>query len=136
MNENDVRLQNLTPFTSEQDREEAVKNGRKGGRASGKVRRQKKLMKEQMEYLLSLPVVDEEVKEELRNSGIDPDEIDNQMLLIVALYKKALTGDVQAFNTLRDTIGEKPKEAIEISRDTEETEKEIGDYLLCKKKQS
>ena len=127
--------ENLIPL-NERTKEEQREIARMGGIASGETRRQKKLMKEQMEYLLSLPVVDEEAKEELENSGIDPDEMNNQMLLIVALYKKALTGDVQAFNTLRDTIGEKPKEAIEISRDTEEVEKEIGDYLLCKKKQS
>lgn len=33
--------QNLTPFTSEQNREEAVKNGRKGGINSGKSRKRK-----------------------------------------------------------------------------------------------
>lgn len=34
--------QNLTPFTNNQSREEAVKNGRKGGKASGKARRERK----------------------------------------------------------------------------------------------
>ena len=33
--------QNLTPFTSEQSREEAVKNGKKGGVNSGKARKRK-----------------------------------------------------------------------------------------------
>ena len=33
--------QNLTPFTSEQSREEAVKNGKKGGVNSGKARKHK-----------------------------------------------------------------------------------------------
>lgn len=33
--------QNLKPFTADQDREEAVKNGRKGGKASGVARRRK-----------------------------------------------------------------------------------------------
>ena len=34
--------QNLKPFTSEQSREEAVKNGSKGGTKSGQVRAEKK----------------------------------------------------------------------------------------------
>ena len=38
--------QNLIHFTSNQNREEAKKNGSKGGRKSGEVRRQKKAMKE------------------------------------------------------------------------------------------
>ena len=47
--------QNLIPFTSNQSREEAKKNGAKGGRKSGEVRRKRKAMKEQAELLLSLP---------------------------------------------------------------------------------
>jgi PBSX family phage terminase large subunit len=37
-------LENLVPFTSDQDREEAAKNGRKGGIASGEARRKKATM--------------------------------------------------------------------------------------------
>ena len=45
---------NLVPFTSEQSREEAVKNGSKGGKKSGEVRRRKKSMKQVMEILLAM----------------------------------------------------------------------------------
>lgn len=38
--------QNLRPFTSDQSREEAVKNGQKGGIASGKARRERKTLAE------------------------------------------------------------------------------------------
>ena len=34
--------ENLIPFTSEQSREEAKRNGAKGGKKSGEVRRQRK----------------------------------------------------------------------------------------------
>lgn len=37
-----ANVNNLTPFTSDQSREEAAINGRKGGIASGKARREKK----------------------------------------------------------------------------------------------
>ena len=35
---------NLVPFTSEQSHEEAVKNGRKGGIASGEAKRNRKIV--------------------------------------------------------------------------------------------
>ena len=40
--------QNLKPFTSNQSREEAVKNGRKGGIRSGEAKREKKLIKDRI----------------------------------------------------------------------------------------
>ena len=40
--------QNLKPFTSDQSRDEAVKNGRKGGIRSGEVRRENKLIKDRI----------------------------------------------------------------------------------------
>lgn len=94
--------QNLIPFTSNQSREEAKKNGSKGGKKSGEVRRQRKAMKEQMEMLLTLPVKNQEQHGFIASLGINEKEIDNQMALIVAMYAKALKGDVQAFNAIRE----------------------------------
>lgn len=54
----------LTPFTSEQSREEAVKNGKKGGIASGKARRAKKSFREAAQWILNMEtkaVIDGEV---------------------------------------------------------------------------
>lgn len=125
---------NLIPF-NELTEEEQRKIARMGGIASGEARRQKKLIKDQLKLLLSLPIKDDNFKKELEEMGIDEENQDNQMALVVSLYQKALNGDVQAFNTIRDSVGEKPKEEIEISRDTEDAAKEIGEYL-CKKKKS
>ena len=94
--------ENLIPFTSNQSREEAKKNGSKGGKKSGEVRRKRKAMKEQMEMLLTLPVKNQEQYNFISNLGIDKKEIDNQMALIVAMYAKALKGDVQAFHAIRE----------------------------------
>ena len=95
--------------TKEEQREIAIK----GGIASGKARRRKKLIKEQLELLLSLPLKDENAKKKLKQLGIDADNLDNQMAMIIAIWNKALKGDVQAFNSIRDTVGEKPKDVIE-----------------------
>lgn len=105
--------QNLIPFTSNQNREEAKKNGAKGGKRSGEVRRQRKAMKEQMEMLLTLPFKKTKQLEFIKELGINENEIDNQMALIVAMYGRALKGDVQAFNTIR-----------EVTRDSEIVNKE------------
>ena len=105
---------NLIP-TSKRSKEEVREIGRKGGIASGKARKEKKLFKEQIELLLSLPLKEEETIKQIEMLGIDTDNIDNQMAMIIAMWQKAIKGDVQAFNTLRDTVGEKPKDKVEHS---------------------
>lgn len=116
--------QNLIPFTSNQSREEAKKNGAKGGRKSGEVRRKRKAMKEQAELLLSLPfkLTDRngnELKEALEKLGIDEENIDNQMAMIVSLWKTALgngRNQVTAVQELRDIIGEKAEKEATVQR--------------------
>lgn len=127
-------INNLIP-NSDRSPEEVRENGRKGGINSGETRRKKKLMKDQIELLLSLPLKDKNAKDRLKKLGIDGDNLDNQMVIIISMWQKALKGDVKAFNTLRDTVGEKPKEVIEVSKGIEETTKEIDDYL-CMRKQN
>jgi len=93
--------QNLIPG-NKRSQSEARENGRKGGQKSGEVRRQRKAMKEQIEMLLSLPFKQTKQLKFIEELGIDIKDIDNQMALLVALYGKALKGDVQAFNTIRE----------------------------------
>lgn len=106
--------QNLTPFTSEQSREEAVKNGAKGGRASGESKRRKKTLREQMEMLLSLPVQDENTRDFIESLGIQPDEVNNALAITLSMYQEALKGNTKAFELIRDTIGEKPTDRLQI----------------------
>ena len=85
--------QNLVNFTSDQDREAAARNGRKGGIASGEAKRRRKSLREQLEILLE--------------NG------NTQESVAVALIEKAMGGDVKAFEVLRDTVGEKPVDKVE-----------------------
>ena len=97
--------QNLMPIqevNSRRSREQHSEDSRKGGKKSGEVRRQRKAMKEQMEMLLTLPFKQVEQLTFMEGLGLEETDIDNQMALIVALYGKALQGDVQAFNTIRE----------------------------------
>ena len=106
--------ENLIPM-SERSKEEVRELGRKGGIASGETRKKKKLFKEQIELLLSLPLKDKKTIKQLESLGVDADNIDNQMAMVISMWMKALKGDVNAFNTLRDTAGEKPQENINLS---------------------
>lgn len=102
--------ENLKPCEYKLSKEEA----KKGGINSGKVRREKRMIKDNIELLLSLPIKSGKTKEQLKQLGIDETEMNNQMALVIAMYQKALKGDVQAFNTLRDTLGQKPVEVHEV----------------------
>lgn len=98
--------QNLKPFTSDQSREEAVKNGRNGGKKSGEVRRQKKTFKQIMTSLLELKPADPEVIRNLEANGIDPEEITNKTVLALSMYSKAAEGDVNAAKLVMSMIAE------------------------------
>lgn len=137
--ENLLRPEDRTP-------KERRESARKAGKASGVARRKRKAMREQAELLLSMPFQDIKVntadggvksllKEFEKVSGLKADEIDNQMAAVIALWKTALQGgqnSVQAFNSIRDLIGEKPKDVIEI-HSTDETIKEL-DKIIDEKK--
>lgn len=114
---------NLIP-QSERTKEEQREIATKGGIASGEARRKKKLIKEQLELLLSLPLKDENAKRKLEQIGIDADNLDNQMAMVISIWNKALKGDIQAFNSIRDSVGEKPSDVVEnINYTKEEAEK-------------
>lgn len=119
--------QNLIPIeevNSRRTREEHSKDSQRGGQKSGEVRRQRKAMKEQAELLLSLPfnLTDKkgnELKEVLKKLGIDEDNIDNQMAMIVSLWKTALgngRNQVTAVQELRDIIGDKAEKETTVQR--------------------
>lgn len=102
--------QNLKPFTSDQDREEAAKNGRKGGIESGKTRRLQSAIKKALESKASSA----EFKELFENFGIEEGSRDYATAIGCAVIQKAAKGDLSAAGFVRDTIGEKPKEEISL----------------------
>ena len=96
---------NLKPIKS-LSKDEAKRRGAKGGKKSAEVRKNKKLLKECMINLLDMQVSDTKKFNSLVNMGLDVEDIDNRALLTVALFKKALMGDVAAFKEIRNLIGE------------------------------
>lgn len=105
---------NLIPVTKRTPREQKEISS-KGGKASAEARRRRKTMKENAELLLSLSVKNPKLKKIMKELGINEDDQTNQMAMIISLMNKVITrGDVSAFNSLQATIGEKPKETVEI----------------------
>ena len=82
--------------------EEAARNGSNGGIASGAARRRKKSLKEAADLYLSLPVTDKRRLNKLKRRALDPEDIDNQMAMIVGLTEAATFGDARAAKVPRD----------------------------------
>lgn len=94
---------NLVP-NSARTPSERRENASKAGIASGKARRRKKSLKQKMQLLLSLPPTDTD-RTELTIMGIDPDDMDNEMVLVKALFLAAAEGDTKAFDRIQDVLG-------------------------------
>lgn len=73
------------------------------GKASGRTRRKKKILKELLEIALSQPAED--------CPG------DNYMAITVSLIQKAKEGDVKAYHEIRDALGQ-AIEQVELKSDT------------------
>ncbi len=106
VNKNLLRPEDLTP-------EQRRINAQKAGIASAKARKERKAIREQLEMLLELPLKDKNAKTKIKKLGINADNLNNQMAMVISIYQKALRGDVNAFKEIRDTIGEKPVEQIQ-----------------------
>ena len=72
---------------------------RKGGLVSGAKRKARKTLAETLTAIL--------------------EQGDNQDKLCMSLFQTALMGDVKAFNSLRDTIGEMPTQKTEVTAVTQ-----------------
>lgn len=83
--------------------EEARAQGRKGGIASGKARRARKSLREELQLLL-----DQEIE------ASDGQKTTQRERISVALIKKAESGDVNAFKAIAEAIGEKSPMQIEV----------------------
>lgn len=94
---------------------EAREKGRLGGIASGKSRRLRRTLREELQALLDMPVKGKDGKVETRRERIS-----------AALIKQAEKGDVKAFKAIAETIGEKAPLAIDLKA-RHEAEVSLGD---------
>ena len=96
---------NLIPM-DQRSKSEARELGRNGGIASGASRRRKRSLKEAADLYLSLPVSDRRVWNKIARKGVDPEDIDNQMAMIIGLTMAATAGDAKAAKVIVDLLGE------------------------------
>ena len=91
--ENLIKNEELTPS-------ERRESARRAGKASGKARAEKKRLGDLLKILL---------EQETENGKTNAEEITAQ------LVRQAKKGNIKAFEVVRDTIGEKPAEEINLN---------------------
>lgn len=87
--------ENLKPFKPGRSSEEAVKNGQKGGIASGQSRRKKKTLSELAKMIAENPAPTA-AKKKLTKMGISDEDANNNACIVAAVYDKAIKGNMQA----------------------------------------
>ena len=100
--------QNLIPFTSDQNREEAKKNGRKGGIASGAARRAKREARETAKRVLDFkPDLPPQMLDTMRRMGLRKNVTpDMRYIATLAIMQKAMKGDMACYKFLIEMAGE------------------------------
>ena len=103
---NEKNLMPIQEVNSNRTREQHSEDSRKGGIASGISRRRKRSLKEAADLYLSLPVSDRKMWNKISRRGVDPEDIDNQMAMIIGLTIAATAGDAKAAKVIVDLLGE------------------------------
>ncbi len=108
-------------FTSDQSREEAAKNGSKGGKKSGQSRRRKKIFMDTARKVLKMkPKIDRKTLEKMGYSGDADPQV--ALIIVMAMAQKAMKGDTRSAALLMEMIGEDAtsvaaQERIELERE-------------------
>ena len=89
-----------------------------GGRASGKARREKRLLRDALQELL-----DREYTDKQGNTA------DGTTVLATQLFKKAQKGDLRAWQILRDTVGQMPVQRVEVDTIDPATRAEMDELV-------
>ena len=97
--------ENLIPF-NERTESEQRQIAQKGGIASGVARRRKRSMREAADYYLALPETDRRRVNALLRDAVDPEDIDNQMSVVMGMAEAAKRGDARAAGVLLKMLGE------------------------------
>lgn len=121
--------------------EEAKKRGRNGGKKSGEARRKKRELRESLEILLQLPLKPGEVTEldnlsDVSKEALKQANLSSQDLITIAMIREATKGNVRAYETIRDQLGQKPieKTEVKIEGDIDLQQADIDDLLKSVKK--
>lgn len=101
---------NLVPF-NEMPVEKQREIRSMGGKASQAKQKRRKTQAEIIRQIMELKLTPEEGAERLEALGLDPTWATDAN---VAVMEKARRGDVESLRYLRDTIGEKPRDGMDL----------------------
>ena len=105
------RSENLKPFSSDQDRQKAAENGRKGGRKSGEIRRKKRELRAFLSDYLYRPA-SEDLQKRMAAYGVAERDRVNLMAMFIAVFARAMNGDVQCARQIMQWAGLDPETEI------------------------
>jgi len=107
----------LNIFGANPDKDREIQ--RQGAEALNAARTQRRTFKEEADILLA------NIDKKTGKTGLEN--------ITLAMYERALTGDVKAYTALRDTAGEKPAETIDLSADvTTEADRALMEKLKAR----
>lgn len=86
----------------------------KGGKRSAEVRREKRELRKALEILM-----EQEITDKKGNSRTGTEA------MALAVFQKALKGDIKAFEVVRDTVGQKPVEKVQVAEIDQTTIDEV-----------
>ena len=101
--------------------EQRAECGRKGAEKANETKRKRKEMRETLDILLNMPLKKGKVysAEEIKSfADLKGKNITIDQAMMITLVQKALKGDLNAITMVRDTVGEKPTEKMEIKDTT------------------
>ncbi len=119
---------NLRPLPP-QSHEEAVKRGSKGGRASGRARRERRDMRETFRAMLDMPLRPGGMTTSSTMEGMGDKNMTVGQAIALAQLRKAMAGDTRAAEFVRDTSGQRPSDRVELSAPTVESAEAFGRLL-------
>lgn len=101
---NERNLSNGTQ-TQFQSGENAARNGRKGGIASGVAKRQKKTLSDLAKMIADNPAPDA-ARRKLEQIGIEAEDASNNAVIVASVYSKAVKGNMQAVEKWEQLVAE------------------------------
>lgn len=109
--------ENLNPLIANSERAKRIAT--MGGVASGEARRERKALRETLSIILD------------NDFEVDGHTFDGYTAVCFALVKKALGGDVKAFEAIRDQLGEKPAELVQVAAEIDPQVRERVEAVLA-----
>lgn len=122
--------QNLIPMNKRTESEQR-EIAKKGGKASGRSRRDKREQRDVILDIMSMPLEDGSVEKITSLAAAEGANLSINQAIVIQQVKRALNGDTKAAEYLRDTAGQKPSDKVQLDTgvNIDDTINRIDSYL-------